>query len=151
MITNANAVKNVNTVPQNNNGWLKCDEMILQATTAGWALIDLNQQIVTLERQFMRKCYKQRCTSKTAMWCSLKISRYINFVCSLFLAVHVLLKPLWYMSNSRLWHLVQTLHQKNTFQYKIWFAEQMCCVYLLSIVICRVMHIYNLYSNAGQD
>jgi len=66
MITNANAVKNVNTVPQNNNGWLKCDEMILQATTAGWALIDLNQQIVTLERQFMRKYYNQHWTSKTA-------------------------------------------------------------------------------------
>jgi len=30
------------------------------------ALIGLNQQIVTQERQFMQKCYKQRCASKTA-------------------------------------------------------------------------------------
>jgi len=37
----------------------------LYAITAEGALIGLNQQTVT-QGQFMRKCYNQRCASKTA-------------------------------------------------------------------------------------
>jgi len=42
------------------------DDGGLTATRAEWAMIGLNQQIVTQEGQFMRKCYNQRCASKTA-------------------------------------------------------------------------------------